>query len=288
MLRILLLHLFKYVKNKTSWRCSALFACIHTTDRQLWHCKDTRAGQDPTAPGPLGSYADHKQHLGTLWKSKSLRCVSNALLRHDSTGCDLTHSQLCSHLLTLFECTACTLCCPGGWRSVWPLKEPPQCSFAHGPSAIIWIFQHWQGCAMVTHGHCHTLTDAANYLTWSHLRLPRVSFNRNRGGIPNKNKAPALSGQAKPGRVTYTFYIPFHTSQNGFCFSLTWLRELFNASQREKEKKEKKRKKKRLPAHQEGTLWKFISLDSSSSSKANRAPSCFSALLALLWLQRRQ
>lgn len=146
--------------------------CFYTYHRQLWHYKDTRVGQDPTAPGPLGSNADHKQHWGAWWKLKSLRCASNALLCHDSTGCDLIHSQLCSHLLTLFEFTDCTPCCPGGWRNVWPLKEPPQCSSAHGPSAIIWIFQHWKGCAMVTHGQCHTLTDAANYLNWSHLSCP--------------------------------------------------------------------------------------------------------------------
>lgn len=138
---------------------------------------------------------------------------------------------------------------PWGWRSVWPLKEPPQCSSAHRPSAIIWIFQHWKGCTVVTHGHCHTLTDAANYLNWSHLRLPCVSFNRKGGGIPSKNKAPALRSQAKPGRVTHTFSIPFHISQNGFCFSLTCcLRMLFNASWR---KKKKKKRTESLPTKKE-------------------------------------
>lgn len=103
---------------------------------------------------------------------------------------------------------------------------------------------------MVTHGHCHTLTDAANYLNWSHLRLPCVSFNRKGGGgIPNKNKAPALRSQAKPGRVTHTFSIPFHISQNGFCFSLTCcLRMLFNASWR---KKKKKKRTESLPTKKE-------------------------------------
>lgn len=43
--------------------------------RQLWCCKDPRAGRDPAAPAPctLGSYTDHKQHWGICWKLKSLK-----------------------------------------------------------------------------------------------------------------------------------------------------------------------------------------------------------------------
>lgn len=174
---------------------------------------------------------------------------------------------------------------PWGWRSVWPLKEPPQCSSAHRPSAIIWIFQHWKGCAVVTHGHCHTLTDAANYLNWSHLRLPCVSFNRKGGGNPKQKQS---SCSKKPGKArqshTHIFYPISHITKWLLLFSDLLFKNAFQCLMEKKKKKEKDR----VPAHQEGTLWKFISLDSSRSSKANRAPSCFSALLALLWLQRRQ
>lgn len=69
MLGILLLLLFKYVKNKVSWTHSALFPCTHTTD-SMWQTGPGLQG----CQGGQGSCSSSHCRLGA-----AMQTISNAL-----------------------------------------------------------------------------------------------------------------------------------------------------------------------------------------------------------------